>query len=138
MALLDLVCVDDYERRALSMLDSRYADFFATGSDEEQTLTDNKTDFKRWITKTHNCWLTYAVLYLNWYSYSTYCLYISIYSLRLRPKVLVDVSNISLRTTILGSAIDFPICIAPTAQHKLAHPLGETATAKGNRFIFCL
>ncbi|WCJ39364.1 Glycolate oxidase 2 [Euphorbia peplus] len=47
-----------------------------------------------------------------------------------RPRVLVDVSTISMSTTILGHTISSPIMIAPTAMHKLAHPQGETATAK--------
>ena len=51
--------------------------------------------------------------------------------LRLRPRVLRDVSNINMSTTILGNKIDFPVCVAPTALHKLAHPDGEVATAKG-------
>jgi isopentenyl diphosphate isomerase/L-lactate dehydrogenase-like FMN-dependent dehydrogenase len=42
-----------------------------------------------------------------------------------------------MSTTILGEKIDFPICIAPTALQKLAHPDGEIATAKGKCiFIF--
>ena len=51
--------------------------------------------------------------------------------LRLRPRVLRNVSNIDMSTTILGHKIDFPVCVAPTALQKLAHPDGEVATAKG-------
>jgi isopentenyl diphosphate isomerase/L-lactate dehydrogenase-like FMN-dependent dehydrogenase len=40
-----------------------------------------------------------------------------------------------MSTTILGNKIDFPICIAPTAVQKLAHPDGEIATAKGNYIV---
>ncbi|CAN8270167.1 unnamed protein product [Cochlearia groenlandica] len=47
-----------------------------------------------------------------------------------RPRVLVDVSKIDMSTTILGYPISAPIMIAPTANHKLAHQDGETATAK--------
>ncbi|CAD5323019.1 unnamed protein product [Arabidopsis thaliana] len=47
-----------------------------------------------------------------------------------RPRVLVDVSNIDMSTSILGYPISAPIMIAPTAMHKLAHPKGEIATAK--------
>lgn len=50
--------------------------------------------------------------------------------LRLLPRVLVDVSSISTATTILGDKVDFPICIAPTAMQKMAHPDGECATAR--------
>jgi 4-hydroxymandelate oxidase len=48
----------------------------------------------------------------------------------LRPRFLVDCSNPDLRTTVLGTEIDFPVMIAPTAFHRLAHPDGELATAR--------
>lgn len=43
----ELVCLRDYENKALSMLDSRYAGFYSTGADDEQTLEENESDFKR-------------------------------------------------------------------------------------------
>jgi 4-hydroxymandelate oxidase len=51
--------------------------------------------------------------------------------IRLRPRVLVDVSQIDTRTTLLGSELPFPILLAPTAYHRLVHPEGELATAMG-------
>ena len=48
-----------------------------------------------------------------------------------RPRVLVDVSNVELATTVLGAKVPFPILVAPTAFHRLAHTEGEVATAKG-------
>jgi len=51
--------------------------------------------------------------------------------LRLRPRVLVDVSKLETSTTLLGSSISMPICVAPSAQHGWAHPDGECATARG-------
>lgn len=51
--------------------------------------------------------------------------------MRLRPRALVDVSKIDLRVTVNGREMPFPILIAPTAYHQLAHPDGEVATAKG-------
>lgn len=50
--------------------------------------------------------------------------------IRLRPRVLVDVTHIDLSISILGFKISTPIMIAPTALHKLAHPQGELATAR--------
>jgi 4-hydroxymandelate oxidase len=50
---------------------------------------------------------------------------------RLRPHVLRDVSHVSTATTLLGTAVDTPIVVAPTAYHRLAHPDGERATARG-------
>src|SRR5947209_12538647 len=48
----------------------------------------------------------------------------------LRPRVLVGVEKIDLSTTVLGQPIPFPIAVAPTAFHRLAHPDGELATAR--------
>ena len=49
---------------------------------------------------------------------------------RLRPRVLTDVSELDLSTTILGRPAALPIGIAPAALHGLAHPDGEMATAR--------
>src|ERR1051326_7812516 len=51
--------------------------------------------------------------------------------LRLRPRVLVDLSTIDMGTTVMGTPVSMPILIAPTAAHALAHPEGELATARG-------
>ena len=49
---------------------------------------------------------------------------------RFRPRVLVDVSEIDLSTTLLGHAVSMPIGVAPAALHGLAHRDGELATAR--------
>jgi isopentenyl diphosphate isomerase/L-lactate dehydrogenase-like FMN-dependent dehydrogenase len=49
--------------------------------------------------------------------------------LRLRPRVLVDVGRCDLCTTVLGTPVNLPVLVAPTAFHALAHPDGERATA---------
>lgn len=51
--------------------------------------------------------------------------------IKLRPRVLVDVSRIALETTVLGIELPTPLLIAPTAYHGLAHPEGECETARG-------
>ncbi|XP_077997277.1 uncharacterized protein LOC144450511 [Glandiceps talaboti] len=50
--------------------------------------------------------------------------------LKLRPRVLIDVSERQLSTSILGCPIDFPVCIAPTGFHGLACDEGEVASVK--------
>lgn len=50
---------------------------------------------------------------------------------RLRPHVLRDVSEVRTETTVLGTPITAPILVAPTAYHRMAHPEGEVATARG-------
>ncbi|OIW19112.1 hypothetical protein TanjilG_08912 [Lupinus angustifolius] len=47
-----------------------------------------------------------------------------------RPRILIDVSNIDLTTTVLGFKLSMPIMIAPTAMLKMAHPEGEHAVAR--------
>lgn len=52
-------------------------------------------------------------------------------ALRLRPRVLRDVSAVSTATRILGRPVTAPLLVAPTAYQRLAHPDGEEATARG-------
>ena len=52
-------------------------------------------------------------------------------ALRLRPRVLRDVTAIDTRVTLLGKQVPTPIMVAPTGRHKLFHPEGERATARG-------
>jgi (S)-2-hydroxy-acid oxidase len=49
---------------------------------------------------------------------------------RFRPRMLVDVSRIDTAVTLLGERVAMPVGVAPTAQHRLAHPDGEAATAR--------
>jgi len=49
---------------------------------------------------------------------------------RLRPRVLVDVEAVDLRTTLLGREVALPVGIAPAALHGLANADGESATAR--------
>ena len=51
--------------------------------------------------------------------------------MRLRPRMLRDVTAIDTRVTLLGQQVPTPIMVAPTGRHKLFHPLGERATARG-------
>jgi len=52
-------------------------------------------------------------------------------SLKLKPRVLRDVSHLDTSTTLFGQRLDYPILLAPTAYHKITHPEGEAATARG-------
>jgi 4-hydroxymandelate oxidase len=49
----------------------------------------------------------------------------------LRPRVLRDVSNLQMETSLFGLDLPFPILLAPTAYHRTLHPEGELATARG-------
>lgn len=59
----------------------------------------------------------------------------------LRPRMLVDVDTVTTATTVLGTDVSMPVLIAPTAFQRLAHPDGETATARAAAAagtVFCL
>jgi 4-hydroxymandelate oxidase len=49
----------------------------------------------------------------------------------LRPRTLVDVSQRTAATTVLGTEVSFPVLVAPMAFQGLAHPEGEAAMARG-------
>jgi len=51
--------------------------------------------------------------------------------LRLRPRVLRDVSCVRTDTRVLGQEVATPILVAPTTLQRAAHPGGEVATARG-------
>jgi len=50
--------------------------------------------------------------------------------LRLRPRVLVDVTEVKTETTVLGTPVSMPLLVAPTAIQRLAHPDGEPGMAR--------
>ncbi|RXN18658.1 hydroxyacid oxidase 1 [Labeo rohita] len=54
-------------------------------------------------------------------AFARWCLY---------PRVLRDVSSVDMSTTVLGQRVSMPICVAATAMQRMAHPDGETATAR--------
>jgi isopentenyl diphosphate isomerase/L-lactate dehydrogenase-like FMN-dependent dehydrogenase len=49
---------------------------------------------------------------------------------QLRPRVLVDVDEVSTAATVLGTEVEFPLLVAPTAFQRLADPDGELAMAR--------
>ncbi|NUR58816.1 MAG: alpha-hydroxy-acid oxidizing protein [Catenulispora sp.] len=50
---------------------------------------------------------------------------------KLRPRILTDVEKVDTRITLFGTPLDTPIGLAPIAYHRLLHPDGEVATARG-------
>jgi 4-hydroxymandelate oxidase len=51
--------------------------------------------------------------------------------IRVVPRVLRATGDRDLRTTLFGTEVAAPVLVAPTAFHRLAHPDGEVATARG-------
>ena len=95
-----LLTVSDYEREAYHRLNNMTRDYYFGGSGEEVTLRSNREAF---------------------------------YNYKFRPRFLgKDVSQRNLSVSLMNGSppVSFPVGICPTALHKLAHPLGEVATAR--------
>ncbi len=48
----------------------------------------------------------------------------------LRPRMLVDVSEATTATTVLGTDLSMPLLVAPVALQRMAHPHGEAGMAR--------
>ncbi|MBX9693820.1 MAG: alpha-hydroxy-acid oxidizing protein, partial [Cyanobacteria bacterium] len=94
---LDFVNLLEIEERARPVLEQMAFDYFASGANDEVTLSENRTVFDK---------------------------------ITLYPRMLRDVSKRSLNTKVLGQEVSFPVLIAPTAFHKMAHADGEVAVAR--------
>ncbi len=51
-------------------------------------------------------------------------------SIMMRPRMMVDISQRDLSTTVLGQKIDFPVMLDPAGNHGAAHEEAELATAR--------
>jgi 4-hydroxymandelate oxidase len=51
--------------------------------------------------------------------------------IHVRPRILVDVSEIDTRVRLLNQELPHPVLFAPTAYHRLYHPEGELETVRG-------
>src|SRR5919202_5285939 len=51
-------------------------------------------------------------------------------AIMLRPRMMVDISQRDLSTTVLGHSIPFPILVDPAGGHGRAHPEAELATVR--------
>jgi isopentenyl diphosphate isomerase/L-lactate dehydrogenase-like FMN-dependent dehydrogenase len=49
---------------------------------------------------------------------------------QLRPRALVDVSDATTDTTVLGTPVSMPLLVAPVAFQRMAHPDGEAGMAR--------
>src|SRR5207249_8258760 len=51
--------------------------------------------------------------------------------IRLKPRILVDVSKLDTRVKLFGQELPFPILLAPTGAQRFVHPDGELGVARG-------
>lgn len=114
-----LVCISDYEQETVKLLSKNAWEFFRSGAGNERTLQLNCDAFNKWVVTLWN------------YIVHSFIFYDSNRRIRIRPRVLIDISKRDLSCQLLGIDLDFPIAIAPTSAHRVAHSDGEIATAKG-------
>uniref|UniRef100_F6QEA9 Hydroxyacid oxidase 1 n=1 Tax=Equus caballus TaxID=9796 RepID=F6QEA9_HORSE len=94
-----LVCINDYEQHAKSVLRKSIYDYYRSGANDEETLADNVAAFSRW---------------------------------KLYPRMLRNVAEVDLSTSVLGQTVSMPICVGATAMQCMAHVDGELATVRGD------
>ena len=51
--------------------------------------------------------------------------------IRLKPRILQDVSKLDTRVKLFGQELPFPIILAPTGAQRFVHPEGELAVVRG-------
>lgn len=93
--------LDDLERDARHAIGDMAYAYYAGGADDERLLDGNIAAWGHW---------------------------------QLHPRVLAGIDGleaVSTATTLLGTPVSSPVAVAPTAIQALAHPEGETATARG-------
>jgi isopentenyl diphosphate isomerase/L-lactate dehydrogenase-like FMN-dependent dehydrogenase len=49
---------------------------------------------------------------------------------KLLPRVLIDVTEVTTATTVLGTEVSLPVLVAPVALQRMAHPEGEPGMAR--------
>lgn len=55
-----------------------------------------------------------------------------------RPRVMKDVSNVDMTTSVLGTPLKFPLFICPMGLAKLINPDAEKGLARGASASLCL
>src|SRR5436309_3001156 len=51
--------------------------------------------------------------------------------IKLKPRVLIDTTEIDVGTQLFGADLSCPIVLAPTAYQRMVHPEGELASVRG-------
>ncbi|XP_023806427.1 hydroxyacid oxidase 2 isoform X2 [Oryzias latipes] len=117
-----MVCLTDFEEYAKEHLSKATWDYYAAGADDCCTRDDNLLAFKRQYPQNLCRFLQQEVDSAEQQELA--------WKIRLRPRILRDVSVSDTRTTVQGMEISFPVGVAPTAFHCLAWHEGEVATAR--------
>lgn len=54
---------------------------------------------------------------------------------KLYPRMLRNVAEVDLSTSVLGQRVSMPICVGATAMQCMAHVDGELATVRGRKKV---
>ncbi|KAI9142315.1 FMN-dependent dehydrogenase-domain-containing protein [Paraphysoderma sedebokerense] len=127
MSSSKLVSIEDYHIHARTHLPKNAYDYYRTGSEDEITLYENEKAFRR-------IYLMPRVLRnVSNVDTSVVLLVVAACNTEIWPNVLNQMiyqSLYSLQPALGNIKLPSPICIAPTAAHKMAHPDGELATIR--------
>ena len=123
-----ILCVAELEKHSRKHLPKFAFEYFSTGAIEQDTLRENRNAFKR----SGRCLPTSVCLLRK--CVADKLAKFSCNRLRIHPRVMRGISQVDMRTTVLGQRISMLICVAPTAMQHFAHPQAEIATAKGDLF----
>jgi (S)-2-hydroxy-acid oxidase len=133
------VNVWEYEAYAAATLPKNAFDYYSSGANDMITLRENRSVFLclRFDGKGFFFFLNMSVSVLACDELiSSLALFhfahlsAAFNRLRMRPRILRDVSQTNITTTILGDEVSMPILLSPTAMQQMAHPEGERATAR--------
>ena len=129
------VNLQEYADLAKQKIAKNAYDYYASGSNDMITLSENKAGSAVISTYTCSACETLHVLTcinllrcdptmplcLHSSAMST-CLSVSAFSrLRILPRIFRGVQTVNTETTVLGASIPFPICLAPSAMQKMVH-----------------
>lgn len=113
-----MISVDDYQRQSRRLLPTALYECLASGSEDEQTLTENRDGFKGWFVRPR---VMRPMSHISTYT-------------------TVRFLNTTTSPTILR--IQFPLFVSPAGVHALCDPIhGECATARAcaiSGIPFCL
>lgn len=100
--------IQELQRKAIQELNSNARNYYESGGDDEQTLSENCRAFDRLHIR-QQCGF--------------------------RTQGEINNESLMLDTQVFGQTFDIPIGIAPIAMQKMAHDGGEIASAKGVNII---
>ncbi|KAJ6659217.1 hypothetical protein lerEdw1_019263 [Lerista edwardsae] len=126
------ICLADFQKYAEKFLSKSVYDYYKSGADNQQTLAENVAAFSRRSDPELEKTEPRSLIGKGQRTAAEFSISVCA-RLKLYPRMLRNVSVLDLSTCILGQRVSMPICVAATAMQRMAHPDGETATARACR-----